>query len=213
MPATKLATLLRRLGLAYVLTLLLQVRIDGRPVLLGLQALVFVALLWPLRQVAGSPEAQRAWTAAFGSAVVGVAVGAAALIPAVEPGVASLVGSILLVSGTISYTSLLSHWAHRSGWDDLRAAFDRARAWLAGSLVGIGAAVALLIVLVDRRQPGEPADPTQVLLGRVVDGWGAFVVVIAVSVVWVAGAILLQVANRRARKGLVDQGDRTVVLA
>ena len=29
----------------------------------------------------------------------------------------------------------------------------------------------------------------------------------------VAGAILLQVANRRARKGLVDQGDRTVVLA
>ena len=51
------------------------------------------------------------------------------------------------------------------------------------------------------------------LLGRVVDGWGAFVVVIAVSLVWVAGAILLQVANRRARKGLVDQGDRTVVLA
>lgn len=206
MPADKLAAILRRLGLAYVVTLLLQLRIDGRPVLAWIQALAFLALLRPLRELVSSPEAQRAWRAASASAVVGVVVGIAALIPAVEPGTASLAEAIVLVFGTISYATLLSHWAQRDGRTESAAAFDRARRWLTATLVWIGVGASLQLALVERVAPGTDVDPTEVLFGRSTHTSGALVVLAVLAAVWIPALVLLQRANREVRRGLVEAG-------
>jgi hypothetical protein len=213
-PAHLLASRLRRLGLAFIVALLLQVRVDDRLVLLPLAGALVAWALWGLRPLAASPEADRAWRAAFASAVVATAAGAIGLIPAVEPGAVSVVAGICLLLGTISHCSLLALWSRRTGWADAERGFELARRWCTLN-VGVSAvALAVLVALGDPAVAGRRGSITPgVVLGRVFEGAMVIVVLVAVSIAWIGAMVALQMANKKVRVGLADQPDAVVPLA
>jgi hypothetical protein len=214
-PAADLARHLRRLGFAFIAGLVLQVRVDGRLVALPLAALVVAWALWKLQAIVASPESDRAWRGAFGSAVAAVVVGIAGLVPAVEPGLISVLAGVLLLGGTISHCSLMSLWAHRAGWPDAQHHYERARLWCTANLALSAVGTAALLVLGSR--PTSDGDvgtvPPGVVLGRLFEGATVIVVLVAVTVLWVASMVALQMANRRVRTGLGVQPEAVVPLA
>lgn len=213
MKAAALSGILRQLGLTFIVCLVLSIRIDDRPVLLALQA---AAMAWQLRRLqafAASPEAQRAWRGAIGSAVVCVPLGVIGLVPAVDPGLVTILGSILLLFGVASYGSLLAHWSRRTDWSDAAVAFDRARLGAVVGLGVVGAGVAALLVLAPSAQPADRLADSTIVLDRVVDGWAPFAVVLLVLAAWAAALISLQIGNRTVRAGLRAQPEAQVPLA
>lgn len=214
MKAAALSGILRQIGLTFIIGLFLQVRVDDRLVLLPIAA---AAMVWQLRRLqtfASSPEAQRAWRGAIGSAALAVPLGLVGLIPPVEPGLVSVLSSILLLFGTISYCSLLAHWARRTAWSDAAVAFDRARLWTVTNLGVVGVGVAALLLLGRRSIAGEEGDIVPgVVLGRVFGGALVVAVLLVVTGLWIGAMVSLQMANRKVRAGLRAQPDARVPLA
>jgi hypothetical protein len=209
-PAASLERILHQIGWTFVLCLLFSVRIDGRPVLLALQA---AAMAWQLRRLepfAASPGARRAWQQAMTGAGACVVIGVVGLVPAVSPGLVNVLGTVPLLSGMSAYAALLGAWAYRSAWTDVGAAFDRATRWILASMAVVAVGVGLLIAFGERTVDGSDGD---LLLGRTVDGWQGVVGVVVLLVVWVGSVISLQRANRLVRAGLRTQPDAVIDLA
>lgn len=206
MESAALDTALRRIGIVFIVCLLLQVRVDGRLVLLPLEAAAMAWALWGLRPLLGSAEAERAWRGSFGSAVVAGVLGLVGLIPPVERGTIDPLVSILLLFGVISHCSLLSHWARRVGWADAVLRYERARWWCVANLVVVGVGVAALLVSGRRSLGGEEGSVAPgVVAGRVFEGPAVLVAIVVIAVLWIGALVWLQMANRHVRAGLREQ--------
>ena len=211
MLAKDLEQLMRRIGLVFILGLVLQLRINGRAVLLPFFAGAMVWLLAKLAPIARSPEAQRALRGAIVCAALVTAAAVIGLLPGMEPGAVSVVVVVLFLTGVAAYAWLLTLWSRAAEWADAERYLHRAWTWL---LVDVGATVIAVAALLALGTPGhdgiDGADETNIVLGQHVRGPAAFAVIVVISAIWIFGAVALQMASKRIRTELREQPDSLV---
>lgn len=203
----KLELGMRLLGRAYILGLLLQVRIDGRSILIPLFAVWCCVLLSRLR-----PHHELSDTAgvrlASGSAAVVAAGGFLSWVPAVEPGAMGVLLVAGIAVGSAGYASAIEKLCLGRGWTEPAAAARSAVRWLVANTVAIAVAIGALLAFVST----GPADPDSsftpsVMFGRPIDGVGATAGFLAIVVLWIVATIRLRKASQAIRQRLSAQTD------
>lgn len=209
--ARQLEATMRRLGLVLILALLLQVRVDGRQLLLPLFAAAGAWWLRGLRPLVESAEAVRAWRAVVAAAVAVAVVSVVAWLPSQEPGRATAAAALLTLLGLTPYGILFERWTAAQGWAAEADLFRRAWRGLVADAVVLVVGLGLLVAL------GEPASSTHagpflpdVVLGRRFEGPAVVAGLVVFSLMWAGAALTLQVASRTTRERLRALADDVV---
>ena len=208
MGAAEVERVLRRIGLVFILGLVLQPRISGRAILLPVAAAVMAWALGQLAPVVASATGRRDLRATLlATAVVG-ALGLVGWFPAVEPGGLSLVILVAFVVGVLAYLRFLGGWSERVGWDDAAHHLRRARVNLIGIAVTTVVALVAVVALADRPVAGRP-DPDwwNLVAGRVVGNGWVIAFSLAIFIGWVGACVELERGAKAARAALVDLGE------
>ncbi len=204
MRAGEVERVLRRIGLVFVVGLILQPRISGQAVLLPVFGALMVWALFGLDPVAVSPTGRQALRRTAGAAVVVTLLGVGGWL-GVEPGGLSLVILVAFVAGVFFYARFAQGGCEGAGWTDAAHHFRRSRTNLVGVAVTTVLALAAAAVLGDRPPPGSP-DPDwwNLVAGRVVgNGWViAFFVLIFIG--WIGACVGLERGAKGLRSALAE---------
>ncbi len=214
MLAKDLEATMRRLGLLLIVALLLQVKVDGRQVLLPFAAVAAGVLLMRLGPLAGSAGSRRArWSALAAAALVAVMC-VVAWLPAQEPGRWTAAVALVMVLGLAHYARLLRWWADAWGWSEAAENLRRAAFLLIVDALIVVVGMGLLLGL------GEPATSTHagpflpsVVLGRSFEGAGVIAGLVAFTLVWVMAATNLQLGSKAMRAQLAAAPDEPLTPA
>lgn len=208
MLAKDLEATMRRLGLLLIVALLLQVKVDGRQVLLPFAAAAGAVLVWRLRPLAGSTRTRRSLWSVLAAAGLVAAAGVVSWLPSQEPGRWSAAVALLTVLGLAHYARLVQEWAATWGWADAAENLRRAVFLLIVDAAIVVVGLGLLLAL------GEPATSTHagpflpsVVLGRSFEGPGVIAGLVVFTLVWVMAATNLQMGSKAVRAQLAASPD------
>ncbi|MCU1371870.1 MAG: hypothetical protein JWO77_3064 [Ilumatobacteraceae bacterium] len=201
------------LGRIYIIGLVVQFSIEGRPVLLPLFAAASVVMLRRLssyRALRSSP-----WFAVTSVCAVITAVACvAAWIPALDLGACLWVAGIAMALGPGAYAGALHDWAVAQGWAPPAAKARTAQVLLLAVPAILAAGLAVVLVAV---QPGpvgpDPSYSPASVFGRPLEGWVPGVVLMANAVILVVGLLKLRGASQLIRHSLRAQPDAELVEA
>lgn len=199
---------LRRIGLVFILGLLLQPRLSGRAILLPVAAGAMAWALQRLSPVVTSATGRRDLRATLVAvAVVGV-LGLIGWAPGVEPGGLSLVVLVAFVVGVLAYIRFLAGWSERVGWDDAAHHLRRARVNLIGIAVTTVVALVAVAALADRPAAGAP-DPQwwNLVAGRTVGNGWVIAFSLAIFIGWVGASVELERGAKAVRAALAESPD------
>ena len=195
---------MRRVGLVYIVGLLLQIRFDGRQVLFPFLAAAVAWLLRDLHPVVVTADERRSWAYLIGCAYVTAVLAFVALLPIVDPSGPTVVMAILLVVGTVAYVDLLRSWGLREGWADVVAHGRRARGFLFASLAVVVLLICAAYAFTDRLPDG--GDQNTTLLGRHLTTAAILMTFLVVLAMWIPAMVALQQTSRGVRAHLKAGG-------
>lgn len=198
---------LRRIGLVFILGLVLQPRISGQAILLPVAAAAMGWALMGLRPIVVSPEGRRAWATVMGLAGFVAVLGLIGWHPDTEPGGLSVVVLFVFIAGVLAYVRFTSGWCERAGWIEARDHLRRSRINLVGAAITTALALAAIVAFGDRPDPAQP-DPEwwNLVAGRVVSNGWVIAFSVAIFIGWVGASIELERGAKLMRAALA--GDR-----
>lgn len=207
MQAGEVERVLRRIGLVFILGLVLQPRISGQAVLLPIFGAVMVWALYGLDPVAESPRGRGGLRQTAGAAAVVTVLGIGGWL-GVEPGGLSLLILIAFVAGVLLYARFAQEWCVRARLPEPAEHFRRSRFNLIGIAVTALVALGAVVVFADQPLPDSP-DPDwwNLVAGRVVgNGWviGFFVLVF---IGWIGACVELERGAKGLRSALAEHPD------
>lgn len=203
MRAGEVEAVLKRIGLVFILGLVLQPRISGRAILLPVFAAVMVWALFGLDGVTTSPEGRRRLRSTTGAVVVVGLLGVAGWL-GVEPGGLSLVTLVAFVAGVVLYAGFARGWSERAGWAEPAEHFGRSRINLIGIAVTTVLALVAVLAFADRPPAGPDPDWWNLVAGREVGNAWVIAFFLLIFIGWVGACVELERGAKGLRRHLAE---------
>lgn len=204
MGSRELERTLRTIGLLFFATIVLGIRIDGRPMLSIPLAAAAVPVIVRLSRAAPTQRSKKLLGVAA-SAAASVAVAGALMWWSPAFGAANVVSTLATGLGMAAYAISMASWCTTLGWEHPADAYRRSARLLVLASAGLVIGLVVLLAFVQRAHTEPNPDigmaPTS-LFGRPLDGTGTVVVAIVLSIFGLVGTIHLGVAARALREGL-----------
>lgn len=207
MRAGEVERVLRRIGLVFILGLVLQPRVSGQAILLPVFGAGMVWALSRLAPVATSPAGKHRLREVVGAAAVVTVLGIGGWI-GVEPGGLSLVILIAFVIGVLLYARFAQEWCLRTGWPEPAEHYRRSRINLVGVAATTVVALGAVVAFADRRPAGSP-DPDwwNLVAGRTVGNPWVIAFFVLIFIGWIGACVELERGAKGLRGALAEDPD------